>query len=85
MLAILIISGAITPAFAWCLLYFNITDQYNEDGDMIKTKAEAQSDVFSQTVKSPFFWVYMFYVNALTFAVMCSVNAFGMGDWYFSL
>jgi len=89
MVMILIISGVIMPAFIWLLLYLNITDQYieTEDGDMVmtETKAEAQRYVLSRTVKSPFFWIYMIYSAICIFAGACSVNAFYLGDWYFSL
>jgi len=89
MVMILIISGVIMPALMWFLLYFNITDQYIEAEDggelLVETKAEAQRDVLTRTVKSPFFWIYMIYANVCTFAALCSTNAFGIGDWYFSL
>ena len=89
MIMILIISGIIIPAFIWLFLYLNIIDQYieAEDGEVImtETKAEAQKDVLHRTIKSPFFWVYSIYSTAIIFAAICSINTFGLGDWYFSL
>lgn len=89
MLMILIVSGVIMPAFIWLLLYFNIVDQYTitKDGDtvLVETKAEAQKDIFDKTIKSPFFWIYIIYTSLMAFAAVCSINAFGLGDWYFSL
>ncbi|KKM20377.1 hypothetical protein LCGC14_1646090 [marine sediment metagenome] len=77
------------PAFMWSFLYSKIVDQYSvtDDGEtiMIETKAEAQRYVFQQTLKSPFFWIYSIFAAAMIFSGACSVNAFGLGDWYFSL
>jgi len=88
MVMTLLISGVIMPAFMWLLLYSKITDQYEEteDGEaiMIETKAEAQRYVFQQTIRSPFFWIYSIFSAAMIFSGACSVNAFGLGDWYFS-
>ena len=89
MIMILIVSGVIMPAFIWLLLYFNLTEQYTttKDGDtvLVETKVEAQKDIFDKTIKSPFFWIYITYSTAIIFAGTCSINAFGLGDWYFSL
>jgi len=85
MLAIIIISGVITPAFVWLWLYNRITDQYDEDEVLIETKAEAQADVLSKTIKSPIFYIYCLYTTACIVATVCVSNIFGIGDWYFSL
>jgi len=85
---ILLISGVIIPAFIWLLLYCNIIDQcvtIDEEVIVIETKAEAQRDVLRHTVKNPFFWIYALYSTSMIFAGLCSVNAFYLGDWYFSL
>lgn len=89
MLMILLISGVIMPAFVWLLLYLNITNMSikTEDGETIimETKVEAQQYVFRLTVRSPFFWIYLLYSLCCIFAGVCSINVFGLGDWYFSL
>ncbi len=85
----LLISGVVMPAFMWSYLYSLITDQYEvtEDGEaiMIETKAEAQRYVRQRTLRSPFFWIYAIYSATMIFSGACSVNAFSLGDWYFSL
>ena len=84
----LLISGVIMPAFMWLLLYFNIVDQYVEiDGEltMTKTKAEAQRYVLLRTIKSPFFYIYLTFISVIIISAVTAYNAFGLGDWYFSL
>lgn len=88
MIAILLISGVIMPAFIWLLLYFNIVDQYIEvDGEqvMTTTKAEAQRDVLIRTIKHPFFWVYIIYALVIVALVAISYDILGLGwnDWLF--
>lgn len=89
MVMTLLISGVIIPAFMWLYLYSRITNQYDmtDDGEaiMIETKTEAQRYVVQQTIKSPFFWGYVIFSVAMIFSGICSVNAFALGDWYFSL
>ena len=89
MVAILLISGVITPAFMWLLLYNSITDQYIETADgelvMTETKAEAQKYVLGRTIRSPFFWIYIIFASFMIFSTLCVVNVFGLGDWVYSL
>lgn len=88
MVMTILVSTIITPVFIWLLLYFKITDQYTEVDDkllLVETKAEAQKDVFIRTIKSPWLYLYLLYALIMSFAGACSVNAFGLGDWFFSL
>lgn len=89
MIMTLLISGVIIPLVMWALLYSKILDQYIEVGDgemiMTETKAEAQRNVLERTLKSPWFTLYLIYASMMIFAGACSVNAFSLGDWFFSL
>ena len=78
------------PAFMWLLLYFNIVDQHIEiDGEQImtETKAEAQRDVLTRTIKHPFFWIYMIYSLAVIGTAAIAYDVFGLrwDDWFYTL
>ncbi len=88
MIMTLLISGVIMPAFIWLLLYCKITDQYiDNDGLLIMTqsKKDAQAEVLNKTLMSPFCWIYLLFSLCCIFAGICSINAFSLGDWFFSL
>ena len=77
MIAILLVSGFIVPPIMFCLLYYNITEQYDviENGDdayltVTQTKEEAQAEVRHDLMRSPWFWLWCTYAS-LVLIVTC--------------
>ncbi|KKN25635.1 hypothetical protein LCGC14_0882630 [marine sediment metagenome] len=89
MIAILLISGVITPAFIWVLLYSKIHDQYADDEGMImiETKEEAQKAVRKATLKSPMLYLYLVFSTIMIGSGAIAYDVFGLGwdDWFFAL
>jgi len=64
MLLILLLSLVITPPTLWLLLYNRVTDQYNEDEKVIRTKKEAQKEIRRSTLRYHFFHLWLIYTTA---------------------